>query len=63
MTVTVRELATDRAPRHREPCGCVYRQIDAPDDLFIGQSWQQIGWCGRPHRPTEHDIERDNFSD
>lgn len=35
----------DTAPRHTEPCGCVYRMIDVPDDLAIGQGWEIIAVC------------------
>jgi hypothetical protein len=36
---------SDTAPRHTEPCGCVYRMIDVPDDVAVGQGWEQIVRC------------------
>jgi hypothetical protein len=36
---------------HREPCGCTYRQVDVPDDMAIGQGWQQVAWCAEHKCP------------
>jgi hypothetical protein len=44
---------------HTEPCGCVYRQVDAPDDVMHGQGWRVVSVCpehayvGRQHRDEQ----------
>lgn len=31
--------------RHTEPCGCIFRVTDVPDDQAIGQGWTRVEPC------------------